>query len=92
MLEKARKKNVHIFENLKNNQEEFQKFDQELDTLKISISGYIKRQGGVNPAETVKETILGLGKITPCLIIENQPYRVNQANLFSGSQEVQENK
>lgn len=88
MLEKARLKNVHLFENLKSDQDELEKFYKELEDLKISISEYISRKGSINPAETVKETILGLGKITPVLIVANKPYHIGQATLTSGSQTV----
>jgi hypothetical protein len=89
MLEKARKCNVHIFENLKNEHAQLEQLYKELEDLKIEISSYIERKGKVSPAETIQETILGLGKVAPVLIVENRLYHINGANLTSGFQTIQ---
>ncbi len=91
MHEKAKSKNVHLFEDLQSDQGELERFYTELEDLKISISEYISRKGSVNPVETVKETIGGLGKVTPVLIIEKQQYPINQATLISGLSLPKEN-
>jgi hypothetical protein len=87
--EKARRYNIHIFENLKNDTEELERFDEELERLKIVLSGYIERKGKVTPAETVRETVIGLGKVVPVLIIGNKEFLVQEATLTSGSQVIQ---
>lgn len=90
MLEKARLKNIHLFENLKNDQAELEKFYRELEDLKISIAEYISRKGSTNPVETVKETILGLKEIAPVLIMENQKYALSQATMTSGYRTIKD--
>ena len=49
----------------------------------------IEKRGRANLAETVHETILGLGKISPILIIQNQPYPIDQPTLTFVSQIMQ---
>ena len=87
--EKARRYNILVFENIKNNTEERRRLFDELNKLKISITGLIEKRGAVYPPETVQETILGLGKVAPVLILDNQPYPINQAILTSSSQTTQ---
>lgn len=88
--EKARSYNIHVFENMRNDTKEKERLDRELDQLKIAISGLIEKKGRIRPLETTQETILGLGKITPVLIIANQKYILNQVTMISGSQNIQE--
>ena len=88
--EKARRYNIQVFENIKNNAIERRRLFDELDKLKISITGLIEKRGAVNPPETVKETILGIGSISPVVIIENKSFAINQATLTSGSQTFQD--
>lgn len=86
MKEKARTLNVHIFENLKNEPEQLERFFRELEELKIDVPATLQRKAKINPAEAVTEAIIGAGSATPVMIVENQPFPINQATLTSGSQ------
>ena len=78
--------NIKVFEDLKKDPQQIEDIFTEIEGLQVNIKSYIERKGKVNPAETVKETILGLGSINPVVIIENKPFPINQVTLTSVSQ------
>jgi hypothetical protein len=85
ILEKARPKNVHVFENLFQDNEAKINFNRELEKLKIPIDELIERRGTASQAETVQEAMTGLSKITPVLIVENLKLPLNDFNYKSSN-------
>lgn len=83
MLEKARNKNVHVFEDIINDIGAKKRLFEELEHLQISITQLIEKRGKVNPAQTVQETIMGLERVTPCYILDNHSHNLNQATITS---------
>lgn len=81
--------NIEIFENLKEEPEQAEKLFSRLESLKIDIAAYIERKGIANPAETVEETLAGLEKVAPVVIIINKKkYPLGQLSLTTSSKEI----
>lgn len=78
--------NVKIFQDLKNNSGEVKRLFRDLEGYKLEIESLIERKAKVNLGETVKEAILGLGKVSPLMIVSNKPLKINQVTISSGSQ------
>jgi hypothetical protein len=87
LIEKARTRNVHVFEDVIKDVEANKRLSEELDKFRIPIAGLIEKRGTTNKLETICEAINGLDKITPCLVVKNQPYSIHQVTISSNPQQ-----
>jgi len=83
VVEKARRHNIHLFENLKNLSSEQDRLSRELEQLQIKIPELIKRRGKTNAAKTIHEVLSGLKDVVPILKIDDQAQPISQSMLTS---------
>ncbi len=85
LIDQRDKNNIKVFENLKQSPQNIETVFDEIEKLQPNIISYIKRKGEANLGEAVKEAILGIGQVSPVIIIDNKPVYITQATLTSGS-------
>ncbi len=83
--EKARLRNIHVFENLKNDQSEHQRLNKELEQLQIQLPDLIKRRGKANSANAIYDVLKGLDGVVPILVIQGNQHPISQSTLTSSS-------
>lgn len=83
VYEKARRHNIHVFENLKNDQSEYQRLNKKLEQLQIQLPDLIKRRGKANSANVIHDVLRGLKGVVPILGIQGHPYPISQSTLTS---------
>lgn len=85
VAEKARRYNIHIFEDFKNNKSEQQRLNTELQQLEIQLSDLIERKGKTNSVGVIHDVLRGLKDVVPVLVIRGHPYSINQSTLTSSA-------
>lgn len=82
VTEKARRYNIHTFEDFRNVAEQ-NRLNEELERLRIGLPELITRIGKTDAANAIHDVLRGLRDVVPVLKIEGQPFPIGQSIVTS---------